>query len=706
MAGEPKVSTAVNNTALLKLAAEKLQTSGLTLGDAALLHIEARAADQLPPEYGTHKDPRPVLLFNYLHPRTGEPLRHAPTLPPASRVRHLGSVKGFDGSVAKDPCSYLGPHDLPPAAYYPANFPWSTVLHDTAIDLIITEGELKAAKACKEGFPTIGLGGVWSTKSQRFGCDFLPSLELVDWRSRVVTIIFDSDLKTNTSVALAVNDLAGLLAERGAIVKIAFIPSDGGKVGLDDLLIINDGQATLVELLATANFFGYTTSLWELNQRYAFVRDTTSILVLDTITNGVVKLLDKDKFTAALEANRYCYAVELNKKGEILRTRVKAAKFWLEWPARHEVSRLTYEPGEGLMIIKPGDDYGECNIWPGWGCSPVKGDVEPFLELFRYLTKHITGTEARWFLQWLAYPVQAPGTKMNSAVILHGKQGIGKGQLAKAMSLVYGRNYGKITQQQLKSNFNGWEVRKQFIFGDEATGTDHHDQRQYAAALKDIVTRNVTTVNEKYIAEYEIPAKANLMFASNEADAFKLDTDDRRFFVVEGPTTPETRQFYDDLADWLADDQSGPALFHYLLNVDTKGFQPFADPPRTVAKEHMIEATQTDLARWCSLLLEDQASAMMKGAEGTDLITGKEALAHYTAYSSFNNRIPSIQGLMNALRDVGAVRACNHAPITSPSGARERYFAIRNQPYWATASTTKAAAYLKNKDKNTQFRAL
>lgn len=680
--------------ALLALVEAKLQSSGLTLGDAATLAIEAREADRLPAEYGTHKDPRPVLLFNYLHPATGEPLRHAPALPPASRVRHLGPPPaGFDGSPGKDHCSYLGPTDLPPAAYFPANADWASVLHDHTVPLIITEGELKASKACKEGFLTIGLGGVWSTKSQRFGCPFLPSLELVEWGRRAVTIIFDSDLKTNTSVAAAVNDLGELLSQRGAIVKLAFIPSDGGKVGLDDLLLLADGKRTLEELLATASFFGYTTSLWELNQRYAFVRDTSSILVLNT--PDVVKLVDRDKFTGALEANRYCYAVELDKQGDLVRKQIKAAKHWMDWPLRHEVSRLTYEPGEGKLVTRVGDDYGEWNVWPGWGCHPVAGDVKPFLKLFQFITQHVEPNEAKWFMQWLAYPIQVPGTKMNSAVILHGKQGIGKGQLAKAMSLVYGKNYGKITQQQLKSNFNGWEVRKQFIFGDEATGTDHNDQRQYAAALKDIVTRNVTTVNEKYVPEYEIPAKANLMFASNEADAFKLDSDDRRFFVVEGPRIPASREFYDDLADWLADEQSGPALFHYLLEVDVRGFNPYADPPRTQAKTCMIKATESDLAAWCHLLMEDPLAACMRGWVQCDLMTGKQALAHYLAFNNMSGKAPSLSAMSNTLREAGAVKACKDMVITAPDGSRSRYLAINNQSIWETTTQDRAQKYLK-----------
>lgn len=45
---------------------------------------------------------------------------------------------------------------------------WREIEGDTSIDLIITEGELKAACACAHGFPDIGIGGVsmWRRKQQ------------------------------------------------------------------------------------------------------------------------------------------------------------------------------------------------------------------------------------------------------------------------------------------------------------------------------------------------------------------------------------------------------------------------------------------------------------------------------------------------------------------------------------------------------------
>jgi hypothetical protein len=131
-------------------------------------------------------------------------------------------------------------------AYFPPQT-WA-VLDDPSVSLLIVEGEKKAAKAAQEGFPTIGLSGVWNwTKRRDRTADGKPigDYELIDdlagivWRGRVVYIVFDSDRATNENVRLAEFKLARLLAELGAVVRFVQLPEkeDGGKTGLDDYLL-------------------------------------------------------------------------------------------------------------------------------------------------------------------------------------------------------------------------------------------------------------------------------------------------------------------------------------------------------------------------------------------------------------------------------------------------------------------------------------
>jgi len=119
-----------------------------------------------------------------------------------------------------------------------------------ATRLIITEGEKKALKLRQEGFPAVGLGGVWGWVQKGDGYRRpgentpIADLEKVNWK-RVVKIVFDSDGHGNQNVRLAAFRLARELCRRGATVSILFIPPGPGgeKRGADDFLVAHGPEA-------------------------------------------------------------------------------------------------------------------------------------------------------------------------------------------------------------------------------------------------------------------------------------------------------------------------------------------------------------------------------------------------------------------------------------------------------------------------------
>ena len=118
--------------------------------------------------------------------------------------------------------------------------------------LLITEGEKKALKATQEGFACLGLSGVWNFKNRDLE-DLIADLRAIDWRGRVVYIVFDADSRTNQSVRLARARFAERLTAAGAIVRIVDLPAlpRKPKAGVDDYLIAN-GPDALRDLLQAA----------------------------------------------------------------------------------------------------------------------------------------------------------------------------------------------------------------------------------------------------------------------------------------------------------------------------------------------------------------------------------------------------------------------------------------------------------------------
>ncbi len=133
-------------------------------------------------------------------------------------------------------------------AYFPLTVDWLAVLADVSIPILITEGEKKAAKACKEGFITVGLGGV--NNIRRDGV-FLEELAQLAAGGRLIYIAFDSDkLKKDKHGRQGIRQaeivLATELRSAGArVITIKLDPIDGEKAGLDDVLVQKGGRRIL-----------------------------------------------------------------------------------------------------------------------------------------------------------------------------------------------------------------------------------------------------------------------------------------------------------------------------------------------------------------------------------------------------------------------------------------------------------------------------
>ncbi|KDA00950.1 DUF3854 domain-containing protein [Hyphomonas oceanitis] len=152
---------------LCSAAIDKLASSGISRAQAerAGLYSVASAHEDLNPEFAK----LPALVIPY-HDQSGKPVffdRNGERLP-FVRVRYLAEpvAKGF---VRKKPQRYAQLRASGTFAYFAPCVDWRSIAADTSEPVVIVEGELKALKACIEGIPTIGLGGVDNFRSQRGG---------------------------------------------------------------------------------------------------------------------------------------------------------------------------------------------------------------------------------------------------------------------------------------------------------------------------------------------------------------------------------------------------------------------------------------------------------------------------------------------------------------------------------------------------------
>lgn len=205
--------------------------------------------------------------------------------PDIARINEKGKPIKYERPAGSKPTPYFSPLDAD--AYYliaeraGLNAPtfesswsaWLWLLKQYEVDLVIDEGEKKAAAACANGFLTIGLAGIWNgcprlrdTTGLPFGAPTL--IAELQWLASIrpskapIIIAFDASESARGRVDIrnARQKLGRLLAEAGHHVRIREMQQPDGAAtfikGTDDLLVF--GGANALNALKIVDFDAWT----------------------------------------------------------------------------------------------------------------------------------------------------------------------------------------------------------------------------------------------------------------------------------------------------------------------------------------------------------------------------------------------------------------------------------------------------------------
>lgn len=591
------------------------------------------------------------------------------------RLRYLEDTrKGFDVLAGRKALRYVQPVGGVNEVYLPPFIDWREIAENVEVPIIITEGELKSACATKFGYPTIGLGGVFSFKSTKKGESLLPMLRGITWKGRAVYICYDSDAVTNPMVVMAENQFAETLTGMGALVHITRIPPGpkGQKMGLDDFMLVHE-PTDLEDLLRASSEFDKAFALHRMNELVAYVRDPGFIFDFkNNMKLGAVP------FTQHAFANYWHDEKVVTMNGEKLVPK-QTAQAWLQWKHRTELEKISFLPGQPQIVD------GRLNLWNGWAVEPKKGSVRWWNDLLDHLFKGAEPEARKWFEQWCAWPLQHPGAKMASCAVFWGRvQGSGKTMVGTTLMRIYGKYSSEITDTELEDERFDWAENKQFVLADDITGSN---SRRLANRIKTMVTQKTLKINPKYIPRYELPDCINYYFTSNDPDAFYLDDGDRRNFIHEVRGVALLKAFRDAYVAWMESEEGIAALFHYLLNLDTSDFDPHGPPYETNAKREMTHITKSDLGSWVADL-EHNLDGKLK-LPG-DLFTAAELLM---MYDPANSGKVTANGMARELKRSGYRAPGINGYASQTKFGAVRLYALRNREMWNTASVKDIVAH-------------
>jgi putative DNA primase/helicase len=409
-----------------------------------------------------------------------------------------------------------------------------------------------------------------------------------------VLICADDDFKSEGNPGMTAASTAALSVKGEVVAPVFTVSREVGQKGLTDFndLHLAEGlhtvrsqiEARLDELKwvsDTAPRAGNNIEGGGENHRKAAV----SIMALDDAINRFVPLDDgTGKFLFDNWTNKIVQReqmVSLLPAG-VRWDDVKRHHHWIDRGAAY-LSEVGFDPA--------GNDKGvKLNTWIGWPLKPMRGKCDALLELIEYLcsgepdqkTRHDV---FRWLLCWMAYPLQNPGAKMNSAVIMHGPQGTGKSTVFQVLGKIYGDYSTVLNQRALEDKFNAdWSDSKLFILAEEVV--TRAEMWHIKNELKELVTGEWIRVNPKNVAAYRQRNHVNICYLSNEDQPLPLENDDRRHCVIWTP--PElSAEYYDEL--YIELENGGvEAFYHYLLNLELGDFHPKKRPPMTEAKNNLI----------------------------------------------------------------------------------------------------------------------
>ncbi len=272
---------------------------------------------------------------------------------------------------------------------------------------------------------------------------------------------------------------------------------------------------------------------------------------------------------------------------------------WLD--QNRPVEQMSWLPGspqlirdrlisDGGLIERPGAAI--FNLYRPPTIVPISGNVAPWLDLVH----KVYPNEADHIVLWLAQRVQRPHEKINHALVLGGKPGIGKDTiLAPVRHAVGPWNCQSVTPKETLGSFSGY-LKTIILQINEARDLGEFDRFAFHDHSKILIGAppDVLRVNEKNLREYYIPNLCGVVITTNhKADGIFLPADDRRHFVAWSEL--EAKDFAADswkkLYRWYAN--GGDAhIAEYLASVDLADFDPKAPPPKTPAFWEIVDASR------------------------------------------------------------------------------------------------------------------
>jgi len=163
------------------------------------------------------------------------------------------------------------------------------------------------------------------------------------------------------------------------------------------------------------------------------------------------------------------------------------------------------------------------------------------------------------FMLWLGYILFKPEVRNPVSFVLLGEQGSGKGRLKEwVLFELFGDNLIEIGLNEIKSQYLSFMDNKQLVFANEMF--QQENRYQIAPKLKQLTTDEYISIEKKFVNTKYVRNYTNWVFASNEKNPLKIDSDDRRYYI-----TFSYKMSYEDVVK--LEENKGIELLYFVSDV-------------------------------------------------------------------------------------------------------------------------------------------
>tara|TARA_R110002126_G_scaffold72931_3_gene182042 strand:- start:61 stop:2064 length:2004 start_codon:yes stop_codon:yes gene_type:complete len=307
---------------------------------------------------------------------------------------------------------------------------------------------------------------------------------------------------------------------------------------------------------------------WYINDFNSFVSNMNMECMYHTKSQDII-IIDNDYYFRAKKANAKDYYSKFTfvvKDKDDKDVSINPFDIWINNIDRRDITDIIFDPSGK-------ETHSKYNIWKGYKYENTGeynvDNIKPFVQHIKNIICDGDEELAEYVIKWFAQIIQTPWNKTKVGLVWRSEaEGVGKNIILNLIKNIIGSEYYYSTSnlEHLIGNFNADAEAKILINMNECLwGGD----KKKEGRLKEFITEDTLTINQKGVKTYNIDNYANVVITSNSDWIIGVNQNDRRWQMIECSETKHDKNYYTTLVNTNIQD-----LTNYLYSIDITDYDP------------------------------------------------------------------------------------------------------------------------------------